>query len=276
MFIQERRAAVITISNYVKASTLQEAYELNQARSSRIMGGMMWMRLGNARVKTLIDLSGLGLDRIEETDHVIRIGAMCTLRQLEQHEGLKELFGNGIAESVSHIVGVQFRNQATVGGSIYGRFGFSDVLTALLALDTFVELYDGGIIRLSEFVNRKPDKDILMTVIIRKGKRSFRYESVRQTKTDFPVLACAVVTGIVHGKETWYFSIGARPMKAALLEKKWEIPDDASEEMIRDYARQVASEFTYGTNMRGSAAYRQHLAEVLVCRAMRSILAEGR
>lgn len=65
-------------------------------------------------------------------------------------------------------------------------------------------------------------------------------------------------------------------MKAALLEKKWEIPDDASEEMIRDCARQVASEFTYGTNMRGSAEYRQHLAEVLVCRAMRSILAEGR
>ena len=40
------------------------------------------MRLGNARIKTLIDLSDLGLDRIEETDNVIRIGAMCTLRQI--------------------------------------------------------------------------------------------------------------------------------------------------------------------------------------------------
>lgn len=267
---------MLTISNYVKAKTLEEAYELNQAKSSRVMGGMMWMRLGNARVKTVIDLSDLGLDQIEETNHVFRIGAMCTLRQLEQCEELKELYGDGIAEAVRHIVGVQFRNQATVGGSIFGRFGFSDVLTALLALDTFVELYNGGTIRLSEFVKRKPDKDILLSIIIRKSKRKFRYESIRQTKTDFPVIACAVVTGIVNGQESWYFSVGARPMKAALIEKQWEIPKDASEEMIAGYAKQAASEFCYGTNMRGSAEYRQHLAEVLIRREIHSILAEER
>lgn len=265
---------MITIGSYVKPKTLEEAYELNQARSSRVMGGMMWMRLGNARVKTVIDLSGLGLDQIEETDNVIRIGAMCTLRQLEQCECLRELYGDGIRESVRHIVGVQFRNQATVGGSIFGRYGFSDVLTALLSLDTFVELYNGGTIRLSEFVKRKPDKDLLLSVIVRKSKRMFRYDSVRRTKTDFPVIACAVVTGIVNGKETWYFSVGARPMKAALLEKQWEIPLDASEEQITEYAGKAASEFTYGTNMRGSAEYRQHLAEVLLKREIRSILEE--
>lgn len=267
---------MITIGNYVKPKSLEEAYELNQARSSRVMGGMMWMRLGNARVKTVIDLSGLGLDQIEDEGNVIRIGAMCTLRQIEQCEALKDLCGDGIAECVRHIVGVQFRNQATIGGSIYGRFGFSDVLTAFLALDTFVELYDGGTIRLSEFVNRKPDKDILLSVIVRKSKRQFRYASIRQTKTDFPVIACSVVTGMVHGKETWYFSVGARPMKAALLERQWEIPADASEAMIADYAGQAASEFTYGSNMRGSAEYRRHLAEVLIRREMTSILAEGR
>ncbi len=267
---------MITIGNYVKAKTVEEAYELNQARNSRIMGGMMWMRLGNARVRTVIDLSDLGLDQIEETDHVFRIGAMCTLRQLEQCEGLKELYGDGIAESVRHIVGVQFRNQATVGGSIYGRYGFSDVLTALLALDTFVELYDGGTIRLSEFVKRKPDKDLLLSVIVRKSKRKFHYESIRRTKTDFPVLTCAVVTGIVNGQESWYFSVGARPMKAALLEKQWEVPKDAAEDVLADFAKQAASEFNYGTNMRGSAEYRQHLAEVLIRRAMSAILAEER
>ena len=63
---------MLTIQNYVKANTLEEAYELNQARNSRILGGMMWLRLGNARIKTAIDLSGLGLDQIEETDRVFR------------------------------------------------------------------------------------------------------------------------------------------------------------------------------------------------------------
>ena len=80
---KERRRILLTITDYVKAKTLEEAYELNQARNSRVMGGMMWMRLGNARVKTVIDLSELGLDQIEETDHVFKIGAMCTLSQLE-------------------------------------------------------------------------------------------------------------------------------------------------------------------------------------------------
>ena len=59
-----RRPTVLTIGNYVKVKTLEEAYELNQARNSRIMGGMMWMRLGNARVKTIIDMSELGLNEI--------------------------------------------------------------------------------------------------------------------------------------------------------------------------------------------------------------------
>lgn len=267
---------MLTINNYVKATSLEEAYELNQARNARVMGGLMWMRLGNAKVQTIIDLSDLGLDQIEETDHVFRIGAMCTLRQLEQHEGLCKMYGDAVAESVRHIVGVQFRNQATVGGSIYGRFGFSDILTCLLALDTFVELYDGGTIRLSEFVNRRKDKDILVSIIIRKSNRKLRYTAIRQTKTDFPVLSCAVVTGPVHGKETWYVSVGARPMKAAVIEKEWQIQKGISEAELREYAKQAAQEFTYGTNMRASAAYRQHLAEVLILREMQSILAEER
>lgn len=262
----------MTIQNYVKAKSLEEAYTLNQARNARIAGGMMWMRLGSAKVKTVIDLSELGLDEIEETDHVFRIGAMCTLRQLELHEGLREMYGDAIAESVRHIVGVQFRNQATVGGSIYGRYGFSDVLTCFLALDTFVELYEGGTIRLSEFIKRKKDKDILVSVIIRKSKRKLSYQSIRRTRTDFPVLACAVVTGMVNGKESWYFSVGARPQKAALLEKEWVIPKDCPEEALRARAREAAESFTYGSNMRGSAEYRKHLAEVLIYRAMREIL----
>lgn len=265
---------MLTIGNYVKAKTPEEAYELNQARSSRIMGGMMWMRLSNARVKTLIDISDLGLDQIEETEDEIRIGAMCTLRQIEQSELLKELCGDGIAEAARHIVGVQFRNQATVGGSIYGRFGFSDILTAFLTLDTYVELYDGGRICLAEFAKKKPDNDLLLFVVVRKKRRRFRYDSIRQTKTDFPVIACSVSREKANGQEAWYFAVGARPMKADLIEKKWPIAKDASLEKIEEYAALAAAEFKYGTNMRGSARYRQHLAKVLIKREIMSILSE--
>ena len=35
-----------TVQNYVKVKSLEEAYELNQKRTSRIIGGGMWLRLG--------------------------------------------------------------------------------------------------------------------------------------------------------------------------------------------------------------------------------------
>ena len=146
---------MLTIKNYVKVKSLEEAYELNQKKSNRVIGGMLWLRLSDLRVQTAIDLSGLGLDQIEETEEAFSIGCMTTLRQLELHGGLDCYTGGALRESLRHIVGVQFRNLATVGGSIYGRFGFSDVLTMFLVLDTYVELYRGGILPLKEFLARK-------------------------------------------------------------------------------------------------------------------------
>ena len=79
---------MITIQKYVRAYSLEEAWQLNQSKRNRIVGGMLWLRLGRGGVGTAIDLSGLGLDKIEETETEFSIGAMATLRQLEQHQGL--------------------------------------------------------------------------------------------------------------------------------------------------------------------------------------------
>lgn len=275
---------MLTIQNYVKAKTLEEAYTLNQTRSTRIAGGMMWLRLGDKKIKTIIDLSDLGLNQMEETDKNFRIGAMCTLRQLEQHQGLKEMYGDAIAECVRHIVGVQFRNQATVGGSIYGRYGFSDVLTCLLALDTYVELYKGGIVPLAEFAAAKKDRDILIAIIIPKSARKLSYKTLRITQTDFPILAVSVAVEQSEENETWYFAVGARPQRAELCKKEWAVTKDVSNvkddsnaedcfgEKLKSYAREAAKAFAYRSNMRGSAEYRKHLAEVFIYRSMREIL----
>ena len=146
---------MITIREYKKVQSLEEAYELNQKKSNRIIGGMIWLKMETLNVGTAIDLSGLGLDAVEETETEFRIGAMTTLRTLETHEGLAAYTNGAMRESVRHIVGVQLRNLATLGGSLYSRFGFSDVLTMFLALDASVELYKGGIVPLCEYAERK-------------------------------------------------------------------------------------------------------------------------
>ena len=51
---------MIKIKEYVKAESLEQAYELNQKRANRVIGGMLWMRMSSAQVQTAIDLSGLG------------------------------------------------------------------------------------------------------------------------------------------------------------------------------------------------------------------------
>ena len=120
---------MMTIREYKRAETLEEAWQLNQKKANRVLGGMIWLKMENINVGTAIDLSGLGLDTIEETEDNFSIGAMVTLRQLEEHTGLAAYTRGAVKEALRHIVGVQLRNLATVGGSIYSRFGFSDVLT---------------------------------------------------------------------------------------------------------------------------------------------------
>ena len=165
---------MFTIQNYHRARSLEEAWELNQKKNNRIVGGMLWMRMSRRGIGTAIDLCDLGLDTIEERDDCFTIGAMTSLRSLEIHPGLNAYTGNAIADALRDIVGVQFRNMATVGGSLWGRFGFSDVLTVLLALDTHVQLYRGGLIPLEDFAKMKPDNDLLVSVVVKKTPAAVR------------------------------------------------------------------------------------------------------
>ena len=56
---------MLKIKEYVKAESLEQAYELNQKRTNCILGGMLWLKMSNRNVQKAIDLSGLGLNQIE-------------------------------------------------------------------------------------------------------------------------------------------------------------------------------------------------------------------
>lgn len=256
---------MLTIREYKQAATLEEAWQLNQKRPNRVLGGMLWMRLSKGNVQTAIDLSALGLDTIEETETEFRIGAMVSLRQLELHEGFTAYSEGANKEALRHIVGVQFRNLATVGGSVFGRFGFSDVLTLLLVMDSYVELYKGGIVPLADFVNMPYDRDILVRVIVKKTVAHYSYKSVRISKTDFPVLTCAAALT----QEGVQAAVGARPAKAALVKDAEQLATlPMTAEKAQAFAEYAAGLLPTETNPRGSAAYRAHLIKVLTARCL--------
>lgn len=256
---------MLKIKEYCKAESLEQAYTLNQKRSCRVMGGMLWLHTSRATVATVVDLSGLGLDQIEETPEAFSIGCMVTLRQLELHPGLHSYTEGALRESLRSIVGVQFRNLATVGGSIWGRFGFSDVLPLFLALDSYVELYAGGLIPLEEFAARGGGQDILVRILVKKRPQHTVYLSHRNAATDFPVLTCAVVR-MEQGFRT---VVGARPGRALVLPDASKLlAGGVTEEAARAYGEAMARETPTGSNLRGSAAYRTHLTRVLVRRGV--------
>ena len=253
------------IREYKRAESLEEAWQLNQKKSNRVLGGMVWLKMGKMQIGTAIDLSGLGLDTIEETGEEFRIGCMVTLRDLELDPGLNSYTDGAARESVRHIVGVQFRNLATVGGSIYGRYGFSDVLTMFLAMDSYVELYKGGIVSMADFVSMKMDNDILIRVIVKKRACQIAYMAVRNQSTDFPVLTCCVSK--LDG--TYRAVIGARPKRAKLVsDENGIMANGVTKEVAAAFASYVAEQVPTDSNLRGSSTYRTHLIHVLTERCV--------
>ena len=244
--------------SYVIAQTLEEAYALNQKKSAVIVGGNMWLRMCGLKKQTAIDLSALGLAGIEETEDAFLVGSMTTLRAMETHAALNAAFGGVFASALAPIVGTQFRNTATVGGSVYARFGFSDVSALLLALDAEVQLFKRGAVKLAEYQKEAWDRDIITHIRIPKGQKA-AVGSVRASGTDIPTLVCAASAGEMGLR----IVLGARPARALVV---YEGAADAA-----DYEA-IAERTAFGSNLRASEAYRKKVAPVLMARAAAACL----
>ena len=268
-------------NQYVRAQSLDEAYELYQKKPNFVLGGMLWLKMKNKTLGTAIDLCDLGLDQIDEDENEFRIGAYATLRQIETHEALNAYTHGAIAESVRHIVGVQFRNVATVGGSIWGRFGFSDVMTIFRALGAKVQLHKAGIMDLDEFAALpRTTRDVLVSVIVPKNAKGIVYLSQRNQSTDFPVLTCAVA----NRSGRYVAVIGASPYMAepvwdenGILDGITGVKIDGNKaltenfennEKIEKFAGYVAEHIRFGSNIRAGAEYREMICKVLTRRAV--------
>ena len=268
-------------NQYVRAQSLDEAYELYQKKPNFVLGGMLWLKMKNKTLGTAIDLCDLGLDQIDEDENEFRIGAYATLRQIETHEALNAYTHGAIAESVRHIVGVQFRNVATVGGSIWGRFGFSDVMTIFRALGAKVQLHKAGIMDLDEFAALpRTTRDVLVSVIVPKNAKGVVYLSQRNQSTDFPVLTCAVA----NRSGRYVAVIGASPYMAepvwdedgildgiadAKTDSNAALTDNSENNAkIDKFAEYVAEHIRFGSNIRAGAEYREMICRVLTRRAV--------
>ena len=123
---------------------------------------------------------------------------------------------------------------------------------------------------IQKFAKLKRDNDILVHIIIKKTPVHICYQSVRNTVTDFPTLN---LTAAIFA-DKMRISIGARPGKAMLFEDaagllKGLTDGSVTEEVMHTFAKEIKEKLPTGSNMRGTAEYRSHLAEVMTVRALR-------
>lgn len=262
---------MFTLRDFVQPETLEEAYNtLIAKRSNTVLGGGAFLKLGSKRIGVGIDLSKLHLNYIKLEAGFFEIGAMTPLRDIETSLILQNYCNGILPKSVTNIVGVQLRNTATVGASVFAKFGFSDLITALLALDAEVELFNAGKMPLKDFLDQPFERDILIKVLLKEEQRKASYQSLRNSATDFPILNAAVS----NFRDQWTIVVGARPFKAEIAQKASIELDktDFSSQAIQKICNIAAEELGFGTNTRGTAEYRRAMCKVLIKRAITEVL----
>lgn len=260
---------MFTLTDIVQPNTLEEAYSiLTKRKNNQILGGTAFLRMGKKRIGTGIELSNLNLDYIKEDDNFIEIGAMTTLRSLETSDIIKNNF-KILTDSVRDIIGVQFRNVVTVGGSVFSKYGFSDLIVALLCLDTEVETFKCGRISLDEFLNKNYGKDILTKIYINKNNKNAVYKSMRNAKSDYPILNVSVS----KLENEFKICIGARPQRAkvAIEASQFLSSNQLNDENIEKAINLIKNDIKFGTNMRASKEYREQISKVLIKRAIMEV-----
>jgi len=266
---------MFTMMSLVQPSTLDEAYAvLMKSKNNTILGGCGYLRMGSKRISTGIELTKLNLNYISEEGGFVEIGAYATLRDLETSPVLNKHFNGVMEKAVAGIIGVQFRSMVTAGATVFSKYGFSDPLTALLALDCEVELFKGGRMPLEDFLSRPFEKDILVKIFLKADGRKAVYKNFRNAASDYSILNVAVS----RLDDDFRIVAGARPSTARIAKKASALisgkflQNPPDESLISEAAKLAQEELNFGTNMRGTKEYREELCIVLVKRAIEEVL----
>ncbi len=259
---------MMNIERFYRAVSAEDALNVYQnTEGAAVLGGCCYLRMGAKNITAGIDLSALGLDRITVSGGSTELGAMVSLRDLETDENILKNFGGLFRDACADIVGVQLRNCATIGGTVAGRYPFSDILTAMSVLDVTILFASGASMSLADYMDsKKPAKDIITKIIIKNNVKKAVFNSVRNSHGDYAVLNCACA--VKDGK--YSLAVGARPQKAVRVTKAEEFLNNCAitAETAEEAGKICSGALDFQDNIRGKAEYRKAVCVPLVKRAV--------
>jgi CO/xanthine dehydrogenase FAD-binding subunit len=133
------------LKEFHKPTDIPAALALLKRKSPRTipLAGGTWL---NPRIdkeglaEAVVDLSGLGLDRIERDADALLLGAMATLAAVTEDESCRSLADGILAQTARRDAVLNVRNAATVGGTVVVAPSDSEFILALLALNAQVSV----------------------------------------------------------------------------------------------------------------------------------------
>lgn len=255
------------IEEYVKPTSLAEAYKILCDRpNNRIIGGGIGLNCARSHLHTAIDVSSLSLNYIQIGEEDIQIGSLVTFHMLETDEILPEILREAFFHTNYYAGGIQLKNHITVGGAVVSKFSKSNFLTLLFALDAKTVFYHNGEISLSDYLQGKMEKDILIAIKIPGDITKIVIDAITYSKKDYPVLNAAAV----KRKNSLFLAIGARtsyPIRLLGLEHDLEIAATAEERELL-ISEELNKLDLFGSDIRAGAAYRREIAVPLLLRVM--------
>jgi aerobic carbon-monoxide dehydrogenase medium subunit len=258
---------------YQRAGSAEEACDLaaEYGEEAKYLAGghslLPLMKLRLAAPEVLIDLGGLrDLSYITDRGSVVAIGALTRHHDVEH----SDLLGREIpllAHAAGQVGDPQIRHRGTIGGSIAHADPASDLPAVLLALDaTLIARGTDGSreIGIGEFFRGlfetvlEPGELLTEIRVPKPAAAGWSFQKVHQRAIDW-----AIVGAAVQGGHVALVNMGSTALRATAVEAA--LTGGASS---AEAAAHAAEGTSAPSDIRASREYREHLARVLVSRAL--------
>lgn len=280
--------------DYVRAESLADvfkAFDVHGDDAMVLAGGQNIVPALNMRLSEpaiLIDINRIsGLDRIEASDGVLHIGALCrheavrTSSEVSAHAPL-------LAAALAHVAHPAIRNRGTLGGSLCNADPAAELPACMLALGAtmHIEGPDGKRdVQAEEFFAGffetclEPGEVLTGVSVptIREGEINF-FDEIARRRGDYALAGLAAVgrmgDGKLSGAKLAFLSCGETPVLATTLCARLE-EVAAADLTDADIADALGADLDPPDDPVTSSATRLHLAGVLVRRALAAFAAGG-
>ena len=259
--------------SYQRAGSVEEALSLasEHGDDAKFLAGghslLPLMKLRLAAPEVIIDLGGLhDLSYVNDEGPYVAIGALTRHHDVEHSEVLAWQVPL-LAYAAGQVGDPQIRHRGTIGGSVVHADPASDLPAVLLALDaTLVARGAGGTreIPIGEFFQGlfetvlEPDELLTEIRVPKPASGAWSFQKFTQRAIDWAIVGCAVQDGHVA-----LVNMGGTPLRAAAVEAA--LAGGASP---ADAAAHAAEGTSAADDIRATRAYSEHLARVLVARAL--------